>query len=236
MSELRQSAAAGRPGDLQRSLADVARDHIRQRITSGALPPGTRLKERDLTEELGISRIPIREALRELVNEGFVSILPRRGATVTALEPDDLREIVEVREALESHVAALAVRHGSDAEVAALEGIVARAELAQRQGDSEAVNGANQAFHDALMSMSHNTLVVGMLQPLSSRINWLLRQHADDLQICEEHSAIAAAVAARDAEAARQLAAEHVLTSRRLAYDVLFPLTTDVPTTASVQG
>ncbi len=124
-----------RPGDLQMSLVDVSKDYIRSKITAGDFPPGFRLKERELSTELGISRIPIREAVRDLSTEGFVTLLPRRGAVVTELRPEDLDDIFEVRLALEVTECALAARRASDAEIARLRACVVSANNAMAAGE-----------------------------------------------------------------------------------------------------
>ena len=211
-----------RPGDLHVSLVDVSKDYIRARITSGEFPPGYRLKERDLSTELGISRIPIREAVRDLSTEGFVTMLPRRGALVTQLVPEDLDDIFEVRMALEVTECILAAQRASDEEIVRMRACVTSANEAMARGDRDAVDTANGEFHDVLVEMGHNPVLAQVLEPLRNRIQWLLRQNKDVDVICREHEQIADAIAARDVELARELAHVHVETSRRVATDVLF--------------
>ncbi len=211
-----------RPGDVQMSLVDVSKDYIRAKITSGEFPPGFRLKERDLSAELGISRIPIREAVRDLSTEGFVTLLPRRGALVSKLVPEDLDDIFEVRMALEVTECVLAAQRATDAEIARMRGCVVTANGAMASGDRDTVNAANGEFHDVLVEMGHNPVLAQVLEPLRNRIQWLLRQNKDVEAICREHEQIADAIAERDVERARHLARVHVETSRRVATDVLF--------------
>ncbi len=211
-----------RPGDVQMSLVDVSKDYIRARITSGEFPPGFRLKERELSDELGISRIPIREAVRDLSTEGFVTLLPRRGAVVSELVPEDLDDIFEVRMALEVTECVLAAQRATDEEIVRMQECVARANDAIARGDREAVDVANGEFHDVLVAMGHNPVLAQVLEPLRNRIQWLLRQNKEVEVICREHEQIAEAIAARDVERARHLAHVHVETSRRVATDVLF--------------
>lgn len=214
--------AVSRPGDVQMSLVDVSKDYIRARITSGEFPPGFRLKERDLSAELGISRIPIREAVRDLSTEGFVTMLPRRGALVSTLVPEDLDDIFEVRLALEVTECVLAAQRATDAEIARMKACVDTANDAMARGDRDAVDEANGEFHDVLVEMGHNPVLAQVLEPLRNRIQWLLRQNKDVEAICREHEEIAEAIADRDVERARHLAHVHVETSRRVASDVLF--------------
>ena len=217
-----QGVAGPRPGDLQLSLVDVSKDYIRSKITTGEFLPGFRLKERELSAELGISRIPIREAVRDLSTEGFVTLSPRRGAVVTELKPEDLDDIFEVRMALEVMECVLAARRASDADIERMRTCVVAANNAMAAGDRGAVDAANGEFHDVLVEMGHNPVLAQVLEPLRNRLQWLLRQNKDVTAICREHDEIAEAIAARDVERARKLAHLHVETSRRVASDVLF--------------
>lgn len=204
------------------SLVDVAQDYIRSRIADGDFPPGYRLKERDLSEETGISRIPIREAIRALATEGFVTIVPRRGAMVSALEPEMLDEIFEVREALEVQECVLAARRASPSEIARLRSAVETAEAAARAGDAQGVDAANALFHEILVEASHNHTLASVLGPLKNRLNWILRQNDDVSLICREHRDILDAIASGDPDRAREVASQHVRSSKELALSVLF--------------
>ncbi|MEO7588725.1 MAG: GntR family transcriptional regulator [Arachnia sp.] len=211
-----------RPGDVQMSLVDVSKDYIRARITAGEFPPGFRLKERDLSAELGISRIPIREAVRDLSTEGFVTLSPRRGAVVTRLMTEDLDDIFEVRMALEVTECVLAARRATDEDVERMRACVRAANSAMHRHDREATDAANVEFHNVLVEMGHNPVLAQVLEPLRNRLHWLLRQNVDVSDICREHEEIAEAIAVRDVERVRELAKVHVETSRQVAMDVLF--------------
>lgn len=204
------------------SLVDVSKDYIRSRITAGEFPPGFRLKERDLSAELGISRIPIREAVRDLSTEGFVTLLPRRGAVVTQLMPEDLEDIFEVRMALEVTECVLAARRATDEDVERMRACVRAANAAMRRQDREATDAANGEFHDVLVEMGHNPVLAQVLEPLRNRLQWLLRQNDDVSDLCREHEEIAEAIALRDVGRVRELATMHVETSRQVAMAVLF--------------
>lgn len=207
---------------MQLSLVDVSKDYIRGKITAGDYPPGFRLKERELSTELGISRIPIREAVRDLSTEGFVTLIARRGAVVTELKREDLDDIFEVRSALEIQECVLAARRASDDEIRRMRACVAAANEAVNVGDRDALDAANGEFHDVLVEMGHNPVLAQVLEPLRNRLQWLLRQNKDVTAICREHEEIADAIAARDVERVRDLARIHVETSRRVAGEVLF--------------
>lgn len=210
------------PGAAVPSLVDVAQDYIRDRITAGDFVPGQRLKERDLVGEIGISRVPLREALRALATEGFITLVPRKGAVVAQLKPNDLEDIFEVREALETHQAILATRKASPLEIAGMFREVEASERALAAGDRRAADQANVAFHTVLVRMTHNELLSRMLEPLQNRLNWLLRQSADPRELCVEHRDLAEAIAAGDEAAAQRLAKQHVQTSKKVALTLLF--------------
>ncbi|MGO1383319.1 MAG: GntR family transcriptional regulator [Arachnia sp.] len=222
MTIARQGVDGARPGDVQMSLVDVSKDFIRAKITTGEFLPGFRLKERELSAALGISRIPIREAVRDLSTEGFVTLSPRRGAVVTELKPEDLDDIFEVRMALEVTECVLAARRASESDIERMRACVVAANKAMAAGDRDAVDAANGEFHDVLVEMGHNPVLAQVLEPLRNRLQWLLRQNQDVTAICREHHEIAEAIAARDVERARELAHLHVETSRRVASEVLF--------------
>lgn len=209
------------------SLVDVALDHLREKIISGALPPGERIKERAVAEETGVSRVPIREALRVLAAEGMITLAPRRGAVVTRLEPNMLDEIFEVREALEVQQSVLAIRKATDDEVADLLAIAERAGAAAAHGARADADAANVEFHDQLLTMAHNAVLARMLEPLQRRLHWLFQQNNDLDLVYREHRAQAEAIAARDTRTAHELGIAHIRTSRILAFRVVFGITVD---------
>jgi len=116
---------AAKLGALHSPLAQVVAGEIRERILAGRFSPGERLAEEPLSEELGVSRMPVREALRLLSAEGIVILEPRRGASVASYTAEQVQELVEVRATLEGLNARLAARRHDPAQIAKLEKIVA---------------------------------------------------------------------------------------------------------------
>ncbi|MDO5672411.1 MAG: GntR family transcriptional regulator [Actinomycetaceae bacterium] len=217
-------AGLTRVGDTLPTLVDAVQDYIRDRIVSGEYPPGYRLVERELAEATGASRVPVREAIRGLASEKFVTLVPRKGAVVTPLVPEDLDEIFEVREALEVQECVLAAKKAGPDDVARMRVVLDEAARALKAGETEAVNQANAKFHELLVEMSHNTVLSEVLRPLKNRLEWIFRQNHNQRTICEEHEEIAQAIAEGDIEAARDLARIHVATSKKLILDALFGL------------
>nr|NLD39842.1 GntR family transcriptional regulator [Actinomycetales bacterium] len=212
------------------SMVEVAESYIRTKIATGEFVPGYRLKERDLAEEMGISRIPIREAMRSLASEGFVTIVPRRGALVTELRREHLEEIFEVREALEAQESVLAAQRATPAQRAAMRAAVEEAAAAAGRGDMEVMNAANIRFHEILAQSTRNSSLASILGPIKNRFNWIMRQSEETLGVAEEHRALLEAIEAGDTELARALAIGHVRTSKRLTLTVLFPDDDDAAT------
>jgi len=203
------------PTDLdERPLRAVARDRIRERIVSGSLVPGDRLVERNLATELGVSRVPVREALRDLVAEGYAIDRATRGIAVRNYPADQVAELFEIREALES----VLVRH-------AVAGLPADGELRLRNclktaadalavGDSSAAVAANARFHEELVEVAAGPMLKAQLNGVRDRMRWLLRQHGDPAAIHEEHERMLAAILDGDLMGAKALFQQHLSTSR----------------------
>ena len=117
-------------GMLHIPLRDQVRDELRRRIADGRLQPGSKMVERELAEEFGVSRVPVREALRTLETEGFVQVVPRKGVVVRHLSRRDVEELFDVREALEFLATRLATEKATNEELAALRHILAEGEEA----------------------------------------------------------------------------------------------------------
>ena len=209
-------------GARHQPLREQVRDLIRDRIVRGQLAPGNRLVERTLAEELGVSRVPVREALNLLKGEGFVQDVPRRGVIVTTLSREDIDDLFEVREALEVQAARLACLRATQDEVEYLVGIADRAQQARDSGDFAAIADLNEAFHDAIPRLAHNRTLATTLEPLEGRLHWVLRQNRSPESLIREHSELAAAIAARDPERAADVARRHVESSRTICHEVMF--------------
>lgn len=203
-------------------LRDRVRDEIRQRIIDGDYAPGTRIVERDLADELGVSRIPVREAFRMLETEGFVAVVPRRGVVVRRLSEDDVAELFDVRETLEVLACRRAAERAGKAELNRLERILGRARKAVQAADRRAAGAANEAFHDQIIALAHNKLLAGMLEPLQGRLHWLFRQHDNLAELYREHAQLYEAIASGDPDRAGAQALEHVRINRELAFRLLF--------------
>ena len=215
-------------------LRDQVRNLLRDRIVAGELAPGTRIIEREVAAEFGVSRIPIREGLRALESEGFVSVVPRRGLVVSSLSRHDLDELFDVREALEVLSVRRATERAQPEELDTLRSVLEQARTALEESDRARTGRCNQQFHDTIILMAHNDLLAGILKPLEGRLHWLLRQNEDPERLYQEHEQIYMAIASGDPEAAARVALAHVVTSREICLELLSGARNEMPRTAPV--
>ncbi|WP_236792253.1 GntR family transcriptional regulator [Amycolatopsis sp. GM8] len=204
-------------GDDDQPRARKVYEYLRDGIIDGDFPPGSRLLERELSERLGVSRIPIREALPQLEAEGLITTLPRRGAVVTRLTLRDIDELFNVRTSLEVLAARLASQQPHSSATAALEPALARAELATADGSKSEIAAANSAFHEAIVRLSANRLLQSMMAPINARVRWLFRltSDRDPGVLCSEHHELYDAIRNGEVELAASLAFAHVERGRR---------------------
>jgi DNA-binding GntR family transcriptional regulator len=203
---------AGAVGRDHASLAQRAAAELRRAIMSRQYLPGERLVEDRLSEHLGVSRIPIREALRVLAAEGLVEMQPRRGASVANLSLGVARDLVEVRAALEGLNARLAARHHAPAIVAELREVLAQGNRAARGRDLAELVRLNGEFHDKLAVAGGNTILSDIMRMLRERTSLVFavnttRRAKEDWR---EHAQILAAVIDGDERQAEAHAVSHV--------------------------
>lgn len=196
--------------------ARVART-LREQILDGVRAPGTRLVEREVAAELGVSRIPVRDALRQLVGEGLVSQRPRSWAVVRTFTPQDVEALQEVRSALETLAFRLAAERRTPEQLAELQEAFRRQVDAARRGDGREARRAGADFHEVVVRAAGNAVLEEVSGVLGSRVRWLLAQHAEPQGMVEEHQVLLRAVRDRDPVRAARAAAMHVASSRAAA-------------------
>lgn len=204
-------------GSSDRSLAAQIYDVLRQRIIEGSLPAGTWLRERELAEEFRVSRIPLREALPQLVADGFIILHPRRGAVVRQLTMRDAKEFFDVRSSLEVLVARLAaqrVREGASVE--RLREAVEYADLMVEANRDQDIARSNSAIHQAMIDLADNRMLASMMEPISALQLWFfgITTERDQVVLCEEHHRLYEAIRDGNIELAGSLAFAHVERSR----------------------
>jgi DNA-binding GntR family transcriptional regulator len=166
------------------SLVELATARLRSEILSGALEPGDRLVEEQLTQRFQISRAPLREAMRLLAEQGLVEHLPRKGVRVTTYSDRDFDELFAVRDALERFAVALVqARKPDQLDPAPLEAALATLRTAAEQGDRLAASNAHRAFHLALVALADSRQLLVAYEPLILKLQLYmaanLRREAD---------------------------------------------------------
>jgi DNA-binding GntR family transcriptional regulator len=198
-------------------LREQVLDLLRQAIVEHRLKPGQRLIERELVEQIGVSRTTIREVLRQLAAEGLVATIPQRGAVVAMPTPEEAAELYEVRAALESLAARRFVEHASESQVKALRAAfeqVAEIMSAGDDADVLAMLRSKDLFYDVLLKGSGNRAVHSILSGLTARVSVLratsMRRPGRAEESLAELEAIVDAVERGDADAAARACAHHV--------------------------
>lgn len=214
-------AAPGFPdarlGGNHQQLAAVVTAELRRRILTLGLAPGDHLVESRLAVQLGVSRNPVREAIRVLATEGFAEISPRRGAFVASCSPKDAEDMFQVRLVLEPLGAQLAALRADGQGIAALENTIGRARQATESGELDLVADLNTEFHCLLMQMSGNPYLESIAIPTIKRAQWMYRQNAATRapHSWSEHAGLLQAIREGDADAAVIEARHHVTAARR---------------------
>jgi len=210
----KKNGGAGAPtlGAAHLSLSQRVAQELRRSILTSRRRPGDRLIEDRLSEELGVSRIPVREALRVLAGEGLVDVQPRRGASVAEVSADVARDLVEVRATLEGLNARLAARHHDPASIEALKRVLKEGNRAARAKSVDDLVRLNGEFHDKLAEAGRNSILFDIMRTLRERTNLVFAANSVRRaeQDWDEHSKILAAVIDGDEDLAAMLATRHV--------------------------
>jgi DNA-binding GntR family transcriptional regulator len=193
-------------------LSALVVDELRNAILVGRYHPGERLVEDRLAQDFGVSRIPVREALRTLAAEGLVEVQPRRGAIVAILPTEVAREMIEVRAALEGLNARLAARRRDTELLDAAKLALKKGNVATAAGRFDTLSELNDEFHELLSKAGSNSVLVDLMRTLRDRTRALFPQldREQARRAWEEHAAILQAVIAGDADLAELLAERHV--------------------------
>jgi DNA-binding GntR family transcriptional regulator len=221
--------------DERRALVDKLASQLHARVLSGELPSGTRLRQKALAEEFGVSRTPVREALRKLQAGGLVELQPNRGAVVRGLSPREIRDAYEVRAALEALAAGLAaervnrqqlrrLEHAQGEFRAALKGTITRRRGGREVGERDVRRwaSANDEFHQTIHEASGNEVLAGTLAQLAQNFprdlsRMVVSESTAMLEAnVREHEAILEALARHDAADAYERMRQHVARAGRL--------------------
>jgi DNA-binding GntR family transcriptional regulator len=211
--------------DNYKPLREMVYESLREAINLGRLRPGERLMEIQLAEEMGVSRTPVREAIRKLELEGFVAMVPRKGAYVAGISVKDIVDVFEIRASLEALAAGLAAERITDEEMELLErSLVEISEFSTNENIKAIVDG-DINFHDIIYKASRNQRLVQIITHLQEQIHRFrmtsLSQPGRTKIALDEHKSIVEAISDRDVELAQQLAREHIENAEQSLLNVL---------------
>tara|TARA_R110002110_G_scaffold91264_2_gene237521 strand:+ start:143141 stop:143788 length:648 start_codon:yes stop_codon:yes gene_type:complete len=208
------------------TIADNIAQQLADQILSGKLAPGERIEEKRVTEEFGVSRTPVRDALRQLAATGLVAIKPHRGVTVVDLEIDQLSDMFEAQAEIEALCARLSARRMSNIERKKLQIVADDSEPALAGTDHELYSSTNETFHKMIYAGAHNETLEHMALNLWNRVAPFRRSIFFKLgnrmeQSFDEHDAIIKAIVAGDEAGAQQAMHDHITNSSVNAIDYL---------------
>jgi DNA-binding GntR family transcriptional regulator len=216
-----------RVGRVAAPLREQVVDVLREAILDFRLKPGQRLIERELIEQIGVSRTTIREVLRQLAAEGLVTTIPQKGAIVVVPSPEEAAELYEVRAVLEAAAVKRFVEHASRSQLRALRGAVERMQrvVADDPSDIRAVLQANDSFYEVLLEGAGNRSSHSILSGLQARVRVLrassLSQPGRPAACVEELRRIVEAIEAGDADAAAEICTEHLERAARTGLEAI---------------
>ena len=195
-------------------LRDVVFNTLRQAILTGELKPGERLMEIHLANRLGVSRTPIREAIRKLELEGLVTMIPRRGAEVAQITEKSLKEVLEVRRAMDALCAELACDRMSEDDLIRLKHACEEFEKATKTKDTRLIAETDVALHDIILNATGNSRLIQLVNNLAEQMYRYRFEYIKDLsqheKLVEEHKMIYEAILHKDKQKASDIAKLHI--------------------------
>jgi DNA-binding GntR family transcriptional regulator len=195
-----------------RPLREVVADALRQLIIDGELAPGERLVEERLAQRLGVSRNPIREAIRSLEAVGLIEVIQRRGAYVVQMDPTDIRLMQEVRLVLDRWIVQAAALRHEDVDIVAIDQCLRLGREASEAGDVVRAAEQHRAFHLAIEGATRNPYATLAMNALRQRAELVFSMmvHRRGPVAWDDHEAIRDAIARRDAARSAQLMNAHL--------------------------
>jgi DNA-binding GntR family transcriptional regulator len=195
-------------------LGDVVFEYLRDAILTGKLKPSERLMEIQLAEKLGVSRTPVREAMKKLEQENFIEMVPRKGAYVKDIHAKDMLDVLEIRALLEGFAAYQAASAMGEKEIKDMEKLIEKFEKAILLEDKEGLIETDNKFHDIIYKSTKNDKlkdIIKSLQDQFHRFRIIYFSEFDDYDLISVgHKDILEAIKAKDGERARRVAEDHI--------------------------
>lgn len=195
-------------------LRDIVFNTLRKAILKGELSPGERLMEKQLAEKMGVSRTPIREAIRKLELEGLVVMVPRKGAEVAKITEQDIKDVLEVRASLESLAVKLACEKMKKDDIANLLHVNKQFIDAAKRMDVDKVIEHDVEFHDVIYHATKNEKLIQIINNLREQIYRFrveyIRQMQDFSNLVKEHEEIVQSIIDREGQQAQEIASKHI--------------------------
>ncbi len=205
------------------SLHDQVVSRLRSMLIEGQVSPGGKLKERELCEVLGVSRTPLREAMKLLASEGLVNLVPNRGAFAARLDENDMQSTFEVLAALEGLAGELAAQRISDSELDEIRALHFEMKASYARRNISGYYKLNAAVHDAINRAAKNPVLSAMYRNINARVQPMrFRTNLDETKWARavaEHEKMIDALSARDPAALRQMMSAHLNSSEYPAID-----------------
>lgn len=195
-------------------IRDVVFNTLREAILTGKLAPGERLMEKRIAEDIGVSRTPIRESLRRLQLEGLVDITPRKGAVVSAISEKDIRNVLEVRAALEALAVKLACRNMTPEQFKTIKTCAEEFDSRRMESDYRLAAELDEAFHNAIYDAAGNDKLIHILSNLRIQMFRFRAEYLKSIKhrekIAREHRELLGALCEKDEKKAAAAAVKHI--------------------------
>ncbi len=206
-------------------LRDMVFDVLMSAIMQGQLSPGERLLEVQLADEMGVSRTPVREAIRRLELEGFVVMVPRKGAYVAGLSINDVEEVYEIRTVLETLAVRLAAQRMQPADYAQLDDLSEKMRATWQEGNVDNWVSLDASFHELLYKFSRNERLVAMMNNIMEQLSRYRIISLANVEVrhnsLSEHQELIEALKRRDSEAAATAVAMHIENTKQSLINML---------------
>jgi DNA-binding GntR family transcriptional regulator len=202
-------------------LREQVREQLEEFIIYGILPPGHHLVESRLAQQLGVSRIPLREALQRLSQDGWVELRPRQGAFVHRPSAKEVDDVFAVRTLVEAEAARLAARNATDGAVQTLRVLLEVGADTVGSDDERALLRANESFHEHVTQMADNLALTDIAALFGKRIRWYFATvvTARSSHSWEEHGELTDAIEARDPQRAADVMRRHIDRTRKAYHE-----------------